>query len=132
MSDTMHARRCRARAPRDRRGFSIIELMAAVIILSIGVLALVGTSTLVSRMLGRARMQTEAATLAQTRFETLRGGRCPVTSGSTTGTKTTEKWILNSTISSTMRLYDVTDTVSYKINGVTKKQAFRSVIQCLP
>ena len=116
-----------------RRGFTIIELVVAIVILAIGVLGLAGTSAVVSRTLGQGSQHAQAASVAQTRFEIMRTTRCPVTSGSVTAGKFTERWTLVRTLGGTsLRFYDVIDSVSYSAGGKTKQQAFRSVVQCLP
>jgi prepilin-type N-terminal cleavage/methylation domain-containing protein len=53
-------------------GFSIIEVMVAVAVLTVGVLALVGSAALTSRMLGSGRQSTRAGQVAAARIERLR------------------------------------------------------------
>ncbi|MGI9076560.1 MAG: type IV pilus modification PilV family protein [Gemmatimonadaceae bacterium] len=118
---------------RPRNGFTIIELIVAIVILAIGVLGLTGTSAVVSRTLGQGTQHAKAATLAQTRFETMRSSRCPVSSGNAVAGKFTEKWTTVSTLGgSNLRFSEVIDSVFYSVGGKAKKQAFRSVVQCLP
>jgi prepilin-type N-terminal cleavage/methylation domain-containing protein len=57
---------------RSRGGFTIIEVMVAVLVLALGVLALAGSSGFVSRMLGRGRSSTLAAQAAVDQMERLR------------------------------------------------------------
>jgi prepilin-type N-terminal cleavage/methylation domain-containing protein len=54
------------------RGFTLIEVMLAVVLLTIGVMALVGSSALVSRMIGKGKESTIAVQVATARFEKLR------------------------------------------------------------
>jgi type IV pilus modification protein PilV len=61
----------------DRRGFTIIEVLVAVMILSVGILGLVTTAGLVTRMIGQGQRYTEASTMASERFEILRAQSCP-------------------------------------------------------
>ena len=58
------------------RGFTVIEVMVAVIVLTIGVLGLVGSAALVTRMIGRGNRAAKASIMAQQRIEILRGTRC--------------------------------------------------------
>ena len=44
-----------------RSGFTIVEALIAAMVLSVGILALVGSSALASRMLGRGATATRAA-----------------------------------------------------------------------
>jgi len=123
-----------AGAPRARRGLTIVELMAAVVILSIGVLGLAGTATVVTRMIGQGDQHTDAATAAQTRFERLRGTRCPVTGGSVTSPMP-ERWVVVGAVGpANLRLYEVVDTVTIRTRTRTRiqKQVYRSIVRCLP
>lgn len=55
-----------------RSGFTIVEVLVAVMILGIGVVALAGSSAMVTRMIGRGKVDTRAAQLATQRVEALR------------------------------------------------------------
>jgi Tfp pilus assembly protein PilV len=55
----------------------VVEVLVAVIILSVGLLGLVTTAGLVTGMIGQGQRYTEAAVLAGERFEILRAERCP-------------------------------------------------------
>jgi Tfp pilus assembly protein PilE len=55
----------------SRSGLTIAEAMVALVVLSVGVLALVGSAALASRMVGRGRHSTLAGQLAATRIERL-------------------------------------------------------------
>jgi type II secretion system protein I len=53
-------------------GFTLIEVMVAMVILTVGILALTGSSATVNRMIGRGKIETHAALLASRRLEKLR------------------------------------------------------------
>lgn len=113
-----------------RRGFTLLELMAAVLLLSVGISGLVGTSSAVSRMMGGSIRESSAAALASSRFETLRGAACAsIVSGTATTRGTTETWTVTTVATKT---FDVTDSVTYvpisRKNAV--KQAYRSYVKC--
>ena len=57
---------------RARSGFTIVEVLVAVMILGVGVVALAGSSAMVTRMIGRGKVDTRAAQLATQRVEALR------------------------------------------------------------
>lgn len=59
-----------------RTGFTIIELLVALVILSAGLLALHGSSALTLRMVGGGWTRTLAANVAQQRLEQLRAASC--------------------------------------------------------
>jgi prepilin-type N-terminal cleavage/methylation domain-containing protein len=57
---------------RPSSGFTLIEVLVAVIILSVGILALTGSSAVINRMIGRGKVETQAAMAASRRLEALR------------------------------------------------------------
>src|SRR5437773_11371656 len=80
---------------RDVRGFTLVELMLSLMLFTVGILSLTATSAVVVRMMGGARQQTIAATMAQSRFERLRGLACSspaLTGGSATAPRIRETW----------------------------------------
>lgn len=58
------------------RGFTIVEVIIAVIVLSVGLLGLVSTAALTTRMISQGQRYSEAAALANQRFEILRATPC--------------------------------------------------------
>jgi len=54
------------------RGFTLIEVLVAIVVLTIGIIALAGSSSSVTRMIGRGKVETRAAQAAARRIETLR------------------------------------------------------------
>ena len=84
-------RRASRRAP--RRGFTLVELIAAIIILVVGVLGLASTAAVVMRQINGSAMQTRAALIAQSRLERLRSGNCALlNSGTAVSSGITERW----------------------------------------
>jgi len=114
---------------RSRHGFTIIELMIAIVVLSIGVLGLAGTSAMVSRMIGGAAQQTIAANVAASRFERMRSRQCSaITSGSAALRGTTETWTV-STVGTALKF--VVDTVAWRGAGQsTSRLVFQSYVKC--
>src|SRR5215210_1850409 len=55
-----------------RAGFTLVEVLVAVVVLGIGILALTGSTAMVTRMIGRGKAETHAAFLASRRVELLR------------------------------------------------------------
>ncbi len=62
--------------PKNQRGFTIIEIIIAIIVLTVGVLGLVTTAALVTRMIARGQRSATAASFASRRLERLRAGAC--------------------------------------------------------
>ncbi len=63
---------------RNEGGFTILEIMIAVVILMVGVLGLVMTAALTTRMMGRANRAQQAAAYASKRMEMMRPAACIV------------------------------------------------------
>ncbi|HZA93025.1 MAG TPA: prepilin-type N-terminal cleavage/methylation domain-containing protein [Gemmatimonadales bacterium] len=57
---------------RANSGFTLVEVLVALVILGIGVLALSGSSSMITRMIGRGKAETHAAMVASRRVEMLR------------------------------------------------------------
>ena len=65
---------------RSEQGFTIIEILLAVVVLSVGVMALVGSSALATRMIGRGNMSSRVTQVANARAElpaSVRGANLP-------------------------------------------------------
>ena len=61
---------------RPRAGFTIVEIVVAIMVTAVGLLALAGTAALVTRMLARGRRAEVAALFAQQRLERARVAAC--------------------------------------------------------
>jgi len=60
----------------NERGFTIVEVIIAIIVLTVGILGLVTTAALVTRMIGRGQRAGEASAFAARRLERLRPATC--------------------------------------------------------
>lgn len=87
----------------NRQGFTVVEVLVAIMVLGVGILALVGSSTLVSRMIGEGKRATFATQVAQQRMEFFRRRALETSPNCTnlaaaTGTATTgrisEEWTI--------------------------------------
>jgi Tfp pilus assembly protein PilV len=104
-----------------RAGFTIVELVIAVIILSFGVLGLAGTTALVVRQVTLADVNTERAAAQQEVIEQLRAtSTSQITSGSTTVGSFTVSWaVTDSTVyGRTVRVITLGPGLS-KATGIT-------------
>lgn len=77
---------------KSERGFTIVEVLVAVMILSVGLMGLVTTAGLVTRMIGQGHRFTEASALANERIEVLKAQRCPAAG---TGTETRGTYVIS-------------------------------------
>lgn len=129
MSD-YRSRRARARVAGrgpSRRGFTLIELMVTIVILTLGLLALAGTSAAVTRQIGGGAQMALAASTAQARFERLRSEDCVTLTGGTATTRgITEVW----TASNQPRVVQVTDTVKFTTARGQRSHAYVTLIPC--
>lgn len=113
---------------RSRHGFTLIELMVALVIFSVGLLALVSSGSAIMNMIASSQSRTIAAGIAASRFERLRATGC--TSRPLTGSATTrgisETWTVNRLV----RADDVTVTIVVPADHRQKTQKFSSYIPC--
>ena len=87
-----------------RNGFTMVEIMVALVLLTVGVMALVGSSAMISRMIGKGRGSTIAVQVATARLERLRRvassttPRCTspeFTTDSATTAGVAERWVVS-------------------------------------
>ena len=119
-------------APR-REGFTLVEVMVAIVILSIGVLGLAATAGVVVRQMTGAVHQSVAANVAYSRMERIRTGNCVAmkdSSGAATTRNVSEKWVIVGTAGSHALI--VYDTITYKVRGKLRTQAFITEYPCDP
>ena len=127
----------RARRPR-RAGFTVMELIVAIVILSIGLLGLAATSGIVMRLLGGGTHQTVAANVALARFEQLRGLSCGrIQGGSAINRNVRETWTVAPVgpVAAPTAM-DVRLTITYNTNmrrgaSSSRMQIYRSQIVCI-
>ena len=120
---------------KSQRGFTVIEVIIAIVVLSVGLLGLVTTAALVTRMIGRGQRSAVAATFAAQQMEQLRAGGClarnsgtaSLNRGSTLVAQTT--WTWTAVTATTYRLSLVTryPTIQYK----TRTDTTETTLSCL-
>lgn len=110
-----------------RGGFTVVELLVAMMVFAIGVLGLVATTATVTRLMGGATRQTLAATTAQSRLEKLRGSPCAtLASGADTVRGIVSVW----TVTPVTRGVNVTETVTFKTSGGSRSRVYMTTIPC--
>jgi type IV pilus modification protein PilV len=118
--------------PERREGFTLVEVMVAVVILAVGILGLAATASVVTRQMTGAVHQSVAANVAYSRMEWIRSGDCMVMKDSTPGTATTrnvsERWTIQ--VAPTKQALLVFDTITYKVRGIRRTQVFHSEFPC--
>ncbi len=125
------------RTRRSRAGFTIVELLVAVMLLSVGVLALASTAAVTQRQMSEGTTRNKAASVAQSRFEIIasrrRANSCATivaVGGSVTGDSTArgirEQWtITRPTDDGTVHVVD--QLTLPRVAGV---MTFQSVVRC--
>lgn len=112
----------------NRSGFTLIEIMVAVLILAVGILGLVSTSGFVMRQVGDGAFHTRAAAIAGSRMERLRSVNCKtIASG---GPVTTRGIVESWTVADSGRKKFVTDSLVYALRSSTLRQVHRTMILC--
>ena len=119
------------------KGFTLIEVLIAVTVLSIGVMALVGSSAMATRMIGRGRESTQVGQVATARAEWLRQvassttppcGSAQFTDGAVVRNGITEQWQVQAATPSGTR--DVRMMYSYKVPRGTRTDTMTLTLLC--
>jgi len=119
------------RAHRARRaGFTLVELLVALVLLTVGLLAMAGVAVTASKQIRAGGTQTVAAAIAQSRFDVFAAQACsnlannPVVVGTATTRRIVEKWV----ITDGNDVVFIADTV--RIPGRTRPLVYLSVLPC--
>jgi prepilin-type N-terminal cleavage/methylation domain-containing protein len=111
----------------SQRGFTIIEVMLAVIVFSVGLLALAGTASVIITTLTSTQSRAIATAVAESRLERIRSTPCASRdSGSAVTRGISETW----TLARLARVDDVTVAVSFLNNHKSRTEQFRSFLPC--
>jgi len=119
--------RRRRRLTRPRRGFTVIEMIIAIIVMAIGVMGLAGTARYVAMQMGNGRTQTIAATFATKVADSLSARRCSSIVG---GTQTKRGVTITWTVADSTKTKWVTESVQYRTKSGAKTVIYLTVIQC--
>ena len=125
----------RTRPSARRRGFTLLEVLIALVLLSIGILGVSMSAALVSRMVGDGSRLTLAAAIATARLEQLRSIPCAsATSGTAVTRGVEERWSV-AALGPGLNALEVQLSVTYPLRtqfgtGPTRTQLFRGAIHC--
>ncbi len=112
---------------RSQQGFTLVELLVAVVIFSVGLLALASSSAVMMRTLGESQSKTVAAAVAESRFERIRSTACANrTSGSAVSRGIAESWVRTPLA----RADDVTVTVQYTSQHRSQSRTYQTYLPC--
>ena len=119
--------RRRRRIARPRHGFTVIEMLIAIIVMAVGVMGLAGTARYVAMQMGNGRTQTIAATFATKVADSLSARRCAAIVG---GTQTKRGVTITWTVADSTKTKWVTESVQYRTKSGAKTVNYLTVIQC--
>lgn len=121
------ARRAARQVVGSRRGYTIIEMLVAIMIFTVGLLAMAGTASLIMMTIAGSQTRSVAAAVAESRFERLRAQTCTAhVSGTGVTRGLREDW----SIKQMARADDVTVVVTMVSNHRVRTQTFRSYLPC--
>ena len=124
----------RRRGARGRHGFTVIETIVAIMMIVVGVLALVGVSSVVSRQMSSARLLTLATAMGRGRLERLQGVSCGnLAAGTATDRGIRERWSVTALSAGTVSGADVRvlrDSIFVSDRGRTYVQVYVSMRSC--
>jgi prepilin-type N-terminal cleavage/methylation domain-containing protein len=115
----------------NKSGFTIIEVLIAITMLSIGLLGMLGASAATIRVLGESDRMVTAAYEANRQLERLEALGCDAaTSGSATEQRVDLRWAVAG--ATTDRTRPITLTASYQMGrGRVRVDTFEKAIQCV-
>ena len=123
--------------PRSPEGFTLLEVLVALVVLSIGILGLAANAALVSRLVGDGSRLTLAATVATARLEQLSALPCASVASGTAVTRGVEERWTTSPVGppGRPRAFEVQLSVAYRLRALhtpdpARTQRFRGAIPC--
>jgi prepilin-type N-terminal cleavage/methylation domain-containing protein len=121
---------------RSNSGFTLVEVLVAIVVLAVGVVAMAGSTAMVTRMIGRGKVETRVAQAASRRMEVLRLAANSTTPHCTAGTFAsggpvtanglTESW----TVPVAGRVRSVQVNVTYRTARGSRTASLQTRIEC--
>ena len=122
---------------RGTAGFTLVEVLVAVVVLGIGIIAMAGTSGMVTRMIGRGKMATRAGQAATRKVEELRLAAYSTSPHCTAGTFVSGGPVVANGVTTSWvvpvngKVRSVAVTVSFKTTrGGTHTDVLNTQIEC--
>jgi prepilin-type N-terminal cleavage/methylation domain-containing protein len=117
-------------SPRSRSGFTLLEVIVAIVLIDVGLLSLVAGSAVLIRRSTETRAETLALHAANNRLEALRSGSCAVhglSSGVALGASFREDWSIEPQAAGTR---DLRDSISFVVQRRAHSIVLRTRISC--
>jgi prepilin-type N-terminal cleavage/methylation domain-containing protein len=123
---------------RTSAGFTLVEVLVAVVVLAIGIIAMAGSAGMVTRMIGRGKMATRAGQAATRKMEQLRlaaystSPRCTAAGFASGGPEVTTQAVTRSWVVPAFgKVRNVLVVVSFKTTrGGAHTDTLNTVIEC--
>ena len=112
-----------------RTGYTLIEIVVAIFLFSVGALALVATSAIVGRELTVNAARERAGRIAATRLELLRAGCRGAISGHEAFGRIESQWSVSGSDSSRL---GVTESITYPTRDGARTDVYRGTLACSP
>lgn len=109
-----------------RSGYTLVEVIVALMLFTVGALALMSTSTVLAIQLGNDARRERAARIAASRLEVLRAG-CNAASGSEQIADVTSRWSTTPTGANDL---SIVETVSYRSMNSSRTDTVRALVSC--
>lgn len=113
-------------ASAPRAGFSLTELIVAIVLMTVGLCALASTSVWLTTGTSSSRRTERAAVLALSRLELLRSGACTPAAGALTHGDLIERWSLSVEAGRAIAVV----TVSPRDSGRIREQRYQTAYPC--
>lgn len=111
-----------------RRGFTLVEVLVAVVLIDVGVLALVAGLAVVARREMGMRSRVAASRAAENRIQSLVAGPCVAASGSANGERGLAEWWSAQLVPGGQR--ELRDSVEFFVDGVRHHTVMRTRVPC--
>ena len=109
-----------------RSGYTLVEVIVALMLFTVGALALMSTSTVLAIQLGNDARRERAALIAASRLEVLRAG-CNAANGSEQIADVTSSWSITPTAANDL---SIVETVSYRTLNGSRADTVRALVSC--
>jgi Tfp pilus assembly protein PilV len=111
-----------------RPGFTLVELLVAILLIDVGVLAMVSATAMIARHQVALRTRIAAAQLAANRIQRLTAAPCAVSTGSATAERGIVEYWGAELLPNAER--DLRDSVVFTVDGVERATVVRSRAPC--
>jgi Tfp pilus assembly protein PilV len=110
-----------------RAGFTLIEVLLAVVLIDVGLLALVAGSAVLMRQAAEVRARFNALRAANNRIQALAVGPCASTVGSSEAGDVSEHWTV---AVQPNRVREVRDSIAFKAAGTDRSVSLLTRLPC--